>query len=106
MSWAASPAEALWVLLTALFSLVLDDEPAVEAAPSSVPDTVLEPQPKKKKLEGSKVDKEQKLPQPALKKRRSLQAQRKPLKASQPSLKMMRPQVPTRKKHRVKQNGQ
>ncbi|NXF36757.1 NOP2 methyltransferase, partial [Nyctibius bracteatus] len=57
-------------------------EPAVEAAsPSAVPDTVMEPQPKKKKLEGSKVDKEQKPPQPALKKRRSLQAQRRPLKA-------------------------
>ncbi|XP_065513075.1 probable 28S rRNA (cytosine(4447)-C(5))-methyltransferase [Caloenas nicobarica] len=84
-----------------------DEEPAVEAAtPSTVPDTVLEPQPKKKKLEGSKVDKEQKLPQPALKKRRSLQAQKRPLKASQPSPKMMRPQVPTRKKHRVKLNGQ
>ncbi|NWQ81966.1 NOP2 methyltransferase, partial [Columbina picui] len=57
-------------------------EHAVEAAtPSAVPDTVLEPQLKKKKLEGSKVDKEQKLPQPALKKRRSLQAQKRPLKA-------------------------
>ncbi|NXL02411.1 NOP2 methyltransferase, partial [Mesembrinibis cayennensis] len=57
-------------------------EPAVEAAaPSAVPDTAVEPQPKKKKLEGSKVDKEQKPPQPALKKRRLLQAQRRPLKA-------------------------
>ncbi|KAF1660700.1 putative 28S rRNA (cytosine(4447)-C(5))-methyltransferase, partial [Aptenodytes patagonicus] len=57
-------------------------EPAVEAAtPSAVPDTVMEPQLKKKKLEGSKVDKEQKPPQPALKKRHSLQAQRRPLKA-------------------------
>ncbi|NXW08577.1 NOP2 methyltransferase, partial [Fregetta grallaria] len=57
-------------------------ESAVEAAaPSSVPDTIMEPQPKKKKLEGSKVNKEQKLPQPALKKRHSLQAQRRPLKA-------------------------
>ncbi|NXE81655.1 NOP2 methyltransferase, partial [Cochlearius cochlearius] len=57
-------------------------EPDVEAAtPSAVPDTVMEPQPKKKKLEGSKVDKEQKPPQPALKKRHSLQAQRRPLKA-------------------------
>ncbi|NWW43776.1 NOP2 methyltransferase, partial [Pedionomus torquatus] len=57
-------------------------EPAVEAAaPSTVPGTVMEPQPKKKKLEGSKVDKEQKPPQPSLKKRRSLQAQRRPLKA-------------------------
>ncbi|NWS41555.1 NOP2 methyltransferase, partial [Probosciger aterrimus] len=59
-----------------------DEEPAVEAAaPSAVPDTAMEPQPKKKKLEGSKADKEQKLPQPALKKKHSLQAQRKPLKA-------------------------
>ncbi|NWV91203.1 NOP2 methyltransferase, partial [Machaerirhynchus nigripectus] len=58
------------------------DEPAAEAAaPSAVPDTVMEPPPKKKKLEGSKADKEQKLPQPALKKKRSLQAQRRPLKA-------------------------
>ncbi|NWH73341.1 NOP2 methyltransferase, partial [Piaya cayana] len=56
-------------------------EPAVEAAaPSTVPNTVMEPQAKKKKLEGSKVDKEQKPPQPALKKRRALQAQRRPLK--------------------------
>ncbi|XP_068256850.1 28S rRNA (cytosine(4447)-C(5))-methyltransferase [Nyctibius grandis] len=84
-----------------------DEEPAVEAAsPSAVPDTVMEPQPKKKKLEGSKVDKEQKPPQPALKKRHSLKAQRRPLKAGRPSTKMMRPQVPTRKKHRVKTNGQ
>ncbi|NXO55309.1 NOP2 methyltransferase, partial [Aramus guarauna] len=59
-----------------------DEEPAVEAAsPSTVPDTIMEPQPKKKKLEGSKVDREQKRPQPALKKRHSLQAQRQPLKA-------------------------
>ncbi|NWH35201.1 NOP2 methyltransferase, partial [Chloropsis hardwickii] len=58
-------------------------EPAVEAtALSTVPDTIItEPLPKKKKLEGSKADKEQKLPQPALKKKRSLQAQRRPLKA-------------------------
>ncbi|NWI43202.1 NOP2 methyltransferase, partial [Picathartes gymnocephalus] len=57
-------------------------EPAVEAAaPSTVPDTITEPPPKKKKLEGSKADKEQKLPQPALKKKRSFQAQRRPLKA-------------------------
>ncbi|NWW85532.1 NOP2 methyltransferase, partial [Rhynochetos jubatus] len=57
-------------------------EPAVEAAtPSAVPDTATEPQPKKKKLEGSKGDKELKSPQPALKKRRSLQAQRRPVKA-------------------------
>ncbi|NXP05050.1 NOP2 methyltransferase, partial [Thinocorus orbignyianus] len=57
-------------------------EPAVEAAtPSTVPGTVMEPQPKKKKLEGSKVDKEQKPSQPSLKKRRSLQAQKRPLKA-------------------------
>ncbi|XP_054125814.1 probable 28S rRNA (cytosine(4447)-C(5))-methyltransferase [Melozone crissalis] len=86
-----------------------DEEPAVEAAaPSAVPDTVVtEPPPKKKKLEGSKADKEQKLPQPALKKKHSLQAQRRPLKAARPSPKMMRPKVPTRKKkHRVKANGQ
>ncbi|NWX21978.1 NOP2 methyltransferase, partial [Aegotheles bennettii] len=57
-------------------------EPAVEAATqSAVPSTVTEPQPKKKKLEGSKVVEEQKPPQPALKKRRSLQAQRRPPKA-------------------------
>ncbi|NXS61849.1 NOP2 methyltransferase, partial [Brachypteracias leptosomus] len=56
-------------------------EPAVEVAmPSVVPDTInMEPQPKKK-LEGSKADKGQKPPQPALKKRHSLQAQRRPLK--------------------------
>ncbi|XP_058686380.1 probable 28S rRNA (cytosine(4447)-C(5))-methyltransferase [Poecile atricapillus] len=86
-----------------------DAEPSVEAAaPSPVPDTIItEPPPKKKKLEGSKADKEQKLPQPALKKKRSLQAQRRPLKAVRPSPKMMRPKVPTRKKkHRVKANGQ
>ncbi|NXH51011.1 NOP2 methyltransferase, partial [Dicaeum eximium] len=58
-------------------------EPAEEAAaPSTVPDTsITEPPPKKKKLEGSKADKEQKLPQPALKKKHSLQAQRRLLKA-------------------------
>ncbi|NWS70879.1 NOP2 methyltransferase, partial [Crotophaga sulcirostris] len=57
-------------------------EPAGEAVtPPAVPDTVLEPQPKRKKLEASKVDKEQKPPQPALKKRHSLKAQRRPLKA-------------------------
>ncbi|NWT36717.1 NOP2 methyltransferase, partial [Chroicocephalus maculipennis] len=57
-------------------------EPAVEAAtPSTDPGTITEPQPKKKKLEGSKADKEQKPPQPASKKRHSLQAQRRPLKA-------------------------
>ncbi|XP_041266986.1 probable 28S rRNA (cytosine(4447)-C(5))-methyltransferase [Onychostruthus taczanowskii] len=86
-----------------------DEEPAVEAAaPSAVPDTIItEPPPKKKKLEGSKADKEQKLPHPALKKKRSLQAQRRPLKSVRPSPKMMRPKVPTRKKkHRVKANGQ
>uniref|UniRef100_A0A8B9RSK6 SAM-dependent MTase RsmB/NOP-type domain-containing protein n=1 Tax=Accipiter nisus TaxID=211598 RepID=A0A8B9RSK6_9AVES len=106
-SQAASPAEAMQVLLTAPFSLVSDEEPAVKAAtPSAVPDTVREPQTKKRKLEGSKVDKEQKPPQPALKKRRSLQAQRRPLKAGRPSPKMMRPQAPTRKKNRVKLNGQ
>ncbi|NWI50155.1 NOP2 methyltransferase, partial [Calyptomena viridis] len=51
------------------------------ATPSTVPDKIVEPPPKKKKLEGLKTDKEQKLPQPALKKKRSLQAQRRPLKA-------------------------
>ncbi|NXM73185.1 NOP2 methyltransferase, partial [Serilophus lunatus] len=51
------------------------------ATPSTVPDKIVEPPPKKKKLEGSKADKEQKLPQAALKKKRSLQAQRRPLKA-------------------------
>ncbi|NXG77904.1 NOP2 methyltransferase, partial [Baryphthengus martii] len=57
-------------------------EPAVEAAtPSTVPDTIMEPQPKKKKLECSKVHKEQKRPQPALKKSHSLQVQKRPLKA-------------------------
>ncbi|KAI1242195.1 hypothetical protein IHE44_0005712 [Lamprotornis superbus] len=86
-----------------------DEEPAVEvAALSAVPDTIItEPLPKKKKLEGSKADEEQKLPQPALKKKRSLQAQRRPSKAVRPSSKMMRPKVPTRKrKYRVKANGQ
>ncbi|NXV57209.1 NOP2 methyltransferase, partial [Molothrus ater] len=58
-------------------------EPALEAAaPSATPDTIVtEPPAKKKKLEGSKADKEQKLPQPALKKKHSLQAQKRPLKA-------------------------
>ncbi|NXC97807.1 NOP2 methyltransferase, partial [Certhia familiaris] len=57
-------------------------EPAVKAAaPASVPDTIItEPLPKKKKLEESKADEEQKLPQPALKKKHSLQARRRPLK--------------------------
>ncbi|NWV06211.1 NOP2 methyltransferase, partial [Ptilonorhynchus violaceus] len=50
------------------------------AAPATVPDTSMEPPPKKKKLEGSKADKAQKLTQP-LKKKHSLQAQRRPLKA-------------------------
>ncbi|NXH12672.1 NOP2 methyltransferase, partial [Bucco capensis] len=59
-----------------------DEEAAVEAAvPSPVLATVTEPQPKKKKLEGSTADKEQKQPQPALKKRHSLKAQRRPLRA-------------------------
>ncbi|NXF96454.1 NOP2 methyltransferase, partial [Eubucco bourcierii] len=59
-----------------------DEEPAVEAAtPSTVPDAIVEPQPKKKKFEGSKVEKQQKLPQPALKKRHLSQAQRRPVKA-------------------------
>ncbi|NXG48256.1 NOP2 methyltransferase, partial [Psilopogon haemacephalus] len=57
-------------------------EPAVEATtPSAVPDAIVEPQPKQKKLEGSKVEKQQKLPQPALKKRHLSQAQRRPVKA-------------------------
>ncbi|XP_054024006.1 probable 28S rRNA (cytosine(4447)-C(5))-methyltransferase [Dryobates pubescens] len=84
-----------------------DEEPAVEAAtPSAVPDATTEPQAKKKKLEGSKVEKEQKLPQPALKKRHSAQAQRRPVKAGRPAPKKMHSQVPARKKHRVKPNGQ
>ncbi|NXP33078.1 NOP2 methyltransferase, partial [Leiothrix lutea] len=60
-----------------------DEGSAVEAAaPPTAPNTVIsEPPPKKKKLERSKAEEEQKLPQPALKKKRSLQAQRKPLKA-------------------------
>ncbi|NWI91765.1 NOP2 methyltransferase, partial [Pitta sordida] len=59
-----------------------DEEPAVEVAPPpTIPDNVMEPSPKKKKLERSKADEEQKLPRLALKKKRSLQAQRKPLKA-------------------------
>ncbi|KAM4906223.1 28S rRNA (cytosine(4447)-C(5))-methyltransferase [Sylvia borin] len=84
-----------------------DEGPAVEAPPA-VPDTVItEPPTKKKKREGSKAEEEQKLPQPALKKKRSLQAQRRPLKATRPFPRMMRPKVPTRKKkHRVKANGQ
>ncbi|XP_062369339.1 probable 28S rRNA (cytosine(4447)-C(5))-methyltransferase [Cinclus cinclus] len=85
-----------------------DEELAVEtAAPSAVPDTIVsEPLPKKKKFEGSKADEDQKLPQPALKKKRLLQAQNRSLKAVRPSSKMMRPKVSTRKKHRVKVNGQ
>ncbi|XP_032908807.1 probable 28S rRNA (cytosine(4447)-C(5))-methyltransferase [Catharus ustulatus] len=85
-----------------------DEEPAVEAAaPSAVPNTIItEPLPKKKKLEGSKADEEQKLPQPALKKKRSLQTQRRLLKVVRPSSKVMRPKVLTRKKHRMKANGQ
>ncbi|KAF4804880.1 putative 28S rRNA (cytosine(4447)-C(5))-methyltransferase [Turdus rufiventris] len=85
-----------------------DEEPAVEAAaPSTVPNTIItEPLPKKKKLEGSKADEEQKLPQPALKKKHSLQTQRRLLKVVRPSSKVMRPKVLTRKKHRMKTNGQ
>ncbi|NXB39452.1 NOP2 methyltransferase, partial [Eulacestoma nigropectus] len=63
------------------FSNAIPQAQKEAAAPSAVPDTIMEPPPKKKKLEGSKADKEQKLPQPALKKKRSLQAQRRPLKA-------------------------
>ncbi|NXO44797.1 NOP2 methyltransferase, partial [Locustella ochotensis] len=60
-----------------------DEGPAEEAAaPSAVPDTIVtEPPAKKKKLEGSKAEEKQKLPQPALKKKRSLPAQKRPLKA-------------------------
>ncbi|KAM6292252.1 28S rRNA (cytosine(4447)-C(5))-methyltransferase [Porphyrio hochstetteri] len=84
-----------------------DEDPALEAAtPPAVPDTVVEPQPKKKKVEGSKVGGEQKQAQPALKKRHSLQAHKRPLKTGRPSTKTMRPQGPARKKKRVKLNGQ
>uniref|UniRef100_A0A8C3M4Y5 SAM-dependent MTase RsmB/NOP-type domain-containing protein n=1 Tax=Chrysolophus pictus TaxID=9089 RepID=A0A8C3M4Y5_CHRPC len=104
---AASHAETTWVLPTALFSFVSDDEPAAEAAkPSTGPETVMEPQAKKKKLESSKIAQEQKKPQPALKKRHSLQGQRRPLKAARPSPHKSYAQVPNRKKHKVKQNGQ
>ncbi|XP_067158967.1 28S rRNA (cytosine(4447)-C(5))-methyltransferase [Apteryx mantelli] len=83
------------------------EEPAVEAAsPLPVPDTIMELQSKKKKLEGSKVAKGQKKPQSALKKRHSLQAQRRPVKAGQPSPQVLRARVPTRKKRRVNQNEQ
>uniref|UniRef100_A0A8C3MBG1 Uncharacterized protein n=1 Tax=Geospiza parvula TaxID=87175 RepID=A0A8C3MBG1_GEOPR len=108
LSWLLPLQKPLW-FFSQCSSLLSDEEPAVEAAaPSAVPDTIImEPPPKKKKLEGSKADKEQKLPQPALKKKLSVQAQRRPLKAVRPSPKMMRPKVPTRKKkHRVKANGQ
>ncbi|XP_035170036.1 probable 28S rRNA (cytosine(4447)-C(5))-methyltransferase [Oxyura jamaicensis] len=84
-----------------------DEEPAVEAAsPSAGPETVVEPQPKKKKLEESKIAQEQKKKQPALKKRHSLQGQRRPLKAVQHSSQKSHAQVPARKKHKVKLNGQ
>ncbi|XP_025960677.1 probable 28S rRNA (cytosine(4447)-C(5))-methyltransferase isoform X2 [Dromaius novaehollandiae] len=84
-----------------------DEEPAVEAAsPLPVPDTIVEPQSKKKKLEGSKVAKGQKKPQSALKKRRSLQAQHRPVKAGRPSPRMLCARVPTRKKSRMNQNEQ
>ncbi|NWV26434.1 NOP2 methyltransferase, partial [Origma solitaria] len=63
------------------FSNAIPQAQKEAAAPSAVPDTIMEPPPKKKKLEGSKADKEQKLPQPAMKKKHSLQAQRRPLKA-------------------------
>ncbi|NXN88049.1 NOP2 methyltransferase, partial [Bombycilla garrulus] len=56
--------------------------PQAQKALAAVPDTIMmEPLPKKKKLEGPKAAKEQKLPQPALKKKHLLQAQRRPLKA-------------------------
>ncbi|NXL89685.1 NOP2 methyltransferase, partial [Alectura lathami] len=60
------------------------EESAADAANSSAgPETVTEPQPKKKKLEGSKIaqEQQQQRPQPALKKRHSLQGQKRPLKA-------------------------
>uniref|UniRef100_A0A8B9PND0 SAM-dependent MTase RsmB/NOP-type domain-containing protein n=1 Tax=Apteryx owenii TaxID=8824 RepID=A0A8B9PND0_APTOW len=107
LSQAASPAEAISVPPMAPFSLLSGEEPAVEAAsPLPVPDTVMELQSKKKKLEGSKVAKGQKKPQSALKKRHSLQAQRRPVKAGQPSPQVLRARVPTRKKRRVNQNEQ
>lgn len=107
LSQAASHAETTWVLPTALFCFVSDEEPAVEAAnPPTGPETVMEPQAKKKKLEGSKVAEEQKKPQPTLKKRHSLQGQRRPLKAVRASNHKSHAQVPNRKKHRVKQKGQ
>ncbi|NWJ00474.1 NOP2 methyltransferase, partial [Crypturellus undulatus] len=57
-------------------------EPAVEAASAvPVPDAITEPQPKMKKLEGSKAAKGQKKPQSALKKRHCLPAQHRPAKA-------------------------
>uniref|UniRef100_A0A8C3XEU8 SAM-dependent MTase RsmB/NOP-type domain-containing protein n=1 Tax=Cyanoderma ruficeps TaxID=181631 RepID=A0A8C3XEU8_9PASS len=92
-------------------SLLSDKGPAVAAAaPPAVPDTdtvVTEPPPKKKKRERSKAEEEQKLPQPALKKKHSLQAQKRPSKAVWPFPGMMRPKVLTKKKkHRVKANGQ
>lgn len=85
-----------------------DEEPAAAEAtnPSADPETVTEPQAKKKKLEGSKIAQEQKKPQPALKNRHSLQGQRRPLKAVRPSPHKSHAPVPNRKKHRVKQNGQ
>ncbi|NXX46873.1 NOP2 methyltransferase, partial [Tricholaema leucomelas] len=48
---------------------------------STLHDATVEPQSKKKKLGGSKAEKQQKLPQPALKKRHSSQAERRPVKA-------------------------
>ncbi|XP_072217717.1 28S rRNA (cytosine(4447)-C(5))-methyltransferase [Excalfactoria chinensis] len=84
-----------------------DEEPAMEAAnPSTGPETVMEPQAKKKKLEGSKIAKEQKKPQTTLKNRHSLQGQRRALKAVRASNHKSPAQVPNRKKHRVKQKGQ
>lgn len=108
LSQAASHSKTTWVLPTALFSFVSDEEPAAAEAtnPSADPETVTEPQAKKKKLEGSKIAQEQKKPQPALKNRHSLQGQRRPLKAVRPSPHKSHAPVPNRKKHRVKQNGQ
>lgn len=107
LSQAASHAKNTWVPPTALLSFVSDEELAAEAAnPSTGPETVMEPQAKKKKLESSKIAQAQKKPQPALKNRRTLQGQRRPLKAVRPSPHKSCAQVPNRKKHKVKQNGQ
>ncbi|XP_010220217.1 PREDICTED: probable 28S rRNA (cytosine(4447)-C(5))-methyltransferase [Tinamus guttatus] len=84
-----------------------DEEPAVEAA-SLVPvcDAIMKPQPKKKKLEGSKAAKGQKKPQSALKKRRSLLAQHRPAKAGRPFPRVLGARGPARKKPQANQNEQ